>query len=455
MSQRSGKRNSYGQSDGWLSDQDSRDRLRKSRATDAKSGSRAKSSRGASRPSLSFPNSSQDSSPRESSARLQGAAASQPELRLRAPKRQGVDTGSISDERRRVAARERAAGKPGSGLGREGQPSSRVPQKSISHKRMDSRAKLEESLAVSEKKDPPEKKAPQKKKRPAKRLSAEERAKRNRKTKEEREALRKQAQRKSRKRLQTLKFIAASILGIGMLSLLVWGGITFINSGFFYPSTIHVQGVRFLSANDIEGIAQIDPRSSTLTMDTSEIEDRLRAHPWIARTQVSSHPPSEVILEVSERTPAVKLKVEDEHWVASSDGRWLGYFDEEESHILDPTGSVGPANVRGISIIPVEGIIELEPEWGEITNDESLLNVLAHLRGLDARIVSRVQRVSAPEVGRTSLFTIDEVELDVGRADNLDEKSKIILSMLEEHAENIVLINVRSIHNPTMRRLPR
>jgi hypothetical protein len=141
--------------------------------------------------------------------------------------------------------------------------------------------------------------------------------------------------------------------------------------------------------------------------------------------------------------------------VSSSDGRWLGYLNEDATHIIDPTGSVEPVTVRGINIIPVSGIIELEPEWGELVTDEALLNVLAHLRGLDARIVSRVQRASAPEVGRTSLFTIDEVELDVGEANNLAEKSEIILIILEEEAGNVVLINVRSINNPTWRSLSR
>jgi len=277
----------------------------------------------------------------------------------------------------------------------------------------------------------------------------------SRKSKEQRETERKQVQRRNEQRLRIAKYSGIGALAFVVAGLLLWGTTLVANSGLFHPGTIHVQGARFLANADVERIAAIDPTSSTVTMDTAEVEERLMSNPWIVRADVSTHLPREITIEVTERTPAVKVEGRGLNWVASSDGRWLGYYSEETSSLVDPTGILLPVDVSDFNIIPVTGIIELEPEWGESVEDESLQNVLAHLRGLDPQIVSRVLRVTAPSVGSTSLFTIDEVELDVGRADNLEEKSAIILAILEGYSGDVVLINVRSIENPTWRGLSR
>jgi len=245
------------------------------------------------------------------------------------------------------------------------------------------------------------------------------------------------------------------MLTLFVASLLFWGGSTIASSRFFEPEIITVQGAQLISVEDIERIAQVDPASSTITMDTSAIEERLLENPWIAQAEVSTSFPREVVIEVRERIPAVQVAVDGIVHIASSDGKWLGYLsgDEDELQIIDPTGSVGRVDLPDIRIIPVEGIIGLSPSWGEEVEDDSLLNVLAHLRGLNPQIVSSVERVLAPEVGRTSLFTVDGVELDVGVADNLPEKSTIILDILETLEDNVVLINVRSIENPNWRGL--
>jgi hypothetical protein len=246
-----------------------------------------------------------------------------------------------------------------------------------------------------------------------------------------------------------------AVAALSALSLLLWGGFAIANSSLFYPEEVEVQGLRFLNSDELKEAAQVDPESSVITMDTDAIEARLRTNPWISNVSVSTSFPSGVQIEVTERTPAIRVETDGPDWVASSDGKWLGTIERDASEIQDPSGTVSPVNTEGLSIIPVAGILEPHAEWGEQTNHESLLNVLAHLRGLDSRIVSGVLRISAPEVGRTSFFTSDEVELDLGRAENLTDKSTIILNILEEYGENVVLINVRSVDHPTWRGLSR
>ncbi|MCL2437611.1 MAG: FtsQ-type POTRA domain-containing protein [Coriobacteriia bacterium] len=429
---------------GRLSNQDSRDRLRESRAANKEpyhetAAERVDRRRGAER-----------------------SSHAQPELRLRAPKRkreyseridaqhqfasdanrsrrQRTSAESNYEARSRAAERERAAGRPvrRSKSGLNSTP--RIAKRSLSHKSTDPLARTGDSGRVETQR----KALPNKKSGPVK------------KTKEQREVNRKQRARRSEQRLRILKVVGLFICAIAVLGLLSWGGFALANSGLFYPDDIQIQGARFLDTETIEDIAQIDLASSVITMDTSEVEDRLRSNPWIAQATVSTHFPSGVTIEISERTPAVKVETGEVNWVASSDGRWLGMMRQDGTSITDPTDTVDDVDASDLSIIPVTGIIEIDTGWGEQVTNESLLNVLEHLRGLDSQIVSRVLRASAPEVGRTSLFTIDEVELDVGRADNLADKSTIILGILEEHGDNVVLINVRSIDHPTWRGLSR
>ena len=458
-----------------LSNQESRDRLRKrhrinTRPESPRSTKSGKESRGRESSPLS-PRSSQDR--KQSRRRLQGgdvanrsspsarssqsnrlSQPSQPELRLRAPKRSRPQGYLSPDERRRVAERELAAGRPGNNSARGLEAKSRSTQRrsvagrssslrAISHRETDPLASASNLRKLEN---------PQGSNGLQKRGSSRKTVDRN--TREQRESERKYLERKAKHRLYMAKLTIILTMLTVVIGLFGWGIVAFINSGLFYPSNIEVHNTHFLSADDVMNIAAVDMQSSTITMDTNELENRLTAHPWIMRANVSTRFPSQIVIEVFERTPAVELEIDGargRNWVASSDGKWLGHLNAGSSQITDPTGSVGTVNVGAINIIPVSGIVELDPAWGERIDDESLLNVLAHLRGLDSRIISRVSRVSAPEVGRTSLFTIDEVELDVGRADNLVEKSAIILTILEEEEGNVVLINVRSIHNPTWR----
>ncbi|MCL2402701.1 MAG: FtsQ-type POTRA domain-containing protein [Coriobacteriia bacterium] len=438
-----------------LSNQDSRDRLRESRTagkkpyheTDAERRGRRRESAKASRSTSSASrrssrHHSQDSNQIESPERFQGAAASQPELRLRAPKRQqqqNVSPESNYEARSKTAERERAAGRPVRRIGSKLDTSTSrgVARRSISYKDTDPLAKVSSSGRSGRQKE----------------STLDEKFEPNRKTKEQREVDRKQRARRGEHRLRVLKIAGMFTFAASVLGLLIWGGFVLADSSLFYPDDVQVQGARFLSIDDIESIAQVSPAHSTLTMDTSEIEDRLQANPWIARASVSTHFPSGVSIEISERTPAIKVEAGEVSWVASSDGRWLGMIEGDGTEIINPTGTVENVDVENFNIIPVSEVIEFTTEWGEPVADESLQNVLAHLRGLDSQIVSRVQRISASEIGRTSLFTTDGVELDVGRADNLADKSTIILGILEAHGENVVLINVRSIENPTWRGL--
>ncbi|MCL2605996.1 MAG: FtsQ-type POTRA domain-containing protein, partial [Coriobacteriia bacterium] len=276
------------------------------------------------------------------------------------------------------------------------------------------------------------------------------------KTREQRDAERQDAHRRHQDRVRFIRKIGFGIVGTIVLGLIILVGFIIADSQFVAVNTIQVQGSRFLSDDEVQRNAAIRIGEPMLMLNVADAEERLADNPWIVQADISRQFPSTVTIELSERVPAVSVLHEDDLWVASSDGRWLGiHVPPPRNYVVDPTEVFEPVDIGEVNIIRVEDVFDIEPQWGETVQSETLLNTLSLLRGLDSQIISRVHRVVAPEVGRTSLFTIDGVELDVGRADHLQEKSEIILAILEEYADDVILINVRSINNPTWRRLSR
>jgi len=250
------------------------------------------------------------------------------------------------------------------------------------------------------------------------------------------------------------------VLGLlACAALIVWGVIALLHSPLLAVTNITVSGERYVSVEQIKRMAAIPRDQSTVLMDSDEVEARILKNPWMAEATVTKRIPHTVAITVVERVPAVSLMVEEDCWVAASDGMWLGLLlgcgheDLEGAIITDPFTHFGNVSVEGASVIPVEGIPDLTPTRGSLTTDESLKNVLALLRGLDPAIIAQVERVVAPDTARTSLFTKDGVEIDIGLAKDLPEKSRIIQTILTKHADEVVLINVRSIEKPTWRGL--
>jgi hypothetical protein len=240
-----------------------------------------------------------------------------------------------------------------------------------------------------------------------------------------------------------------------LLAAIGYGIYVFVNSSFFDARNIEVSGQSFVSKEELIASAQIPRSDSTLFMRTSDIEERLTKNPWVASASVEKGIPNDIRISVVERTPAVSVLIDGVTWIASSDARWLGTLSEDGKQVLDPSGEQEAVNLGEVRIIPVEGLPEMKAERGAQIKDEALSNALANLRGLDPQIVVRTERVVSPEPSRTSLYTFDGVELDVGESRDLAEKSQIILEILEEQAGNVVLINVRSIEKPTWRGLTR
>jgi cell division protein FtsQ len=234
----------------------------------------------------------------------------------------------------------------------------------------------------------------------------------------------------------------------------VWAVITVLHAPFFEVSTIEVVGAGPLPASDIKGLAAIPKGETTLLLNKKGVRTRLLRDPWIEAVDISRKLPRTVELHLTLRQPIAFVELEDgERWLLAADGVWLASWDTTAGIASDPQGSFPEFSVETSGLIAVTGIEGLQPTAGDKNRAAILRNALAILNGLSSSLAAEVVELQAPDVVRTSLRTKDGIEIDIGSADDIATKDKIVREVLAEQKGKVVLINVRSVEHPIWRGL--
>lgn len=245
----------------------------------------------------------------------------------------------------------------------------------------------------------------------------------------QREAKRAERQRALRLRIAVL----ASVLVVATVVVS-----TAYRSQLFAIESVNVEGTSVLSATDVRARIALPSDATLLRFPRARIEADLEADPWIADASVTRRFPSTLSITVEERVAAALLDTGVTFWFVDSEGRFLG----ESS--LDSTGSPLPV---------VRDVPGVEPTAGDVTTDPALLNALRVLGGVSPDLRARVRAVSAASAHETTLITDTGVEIMVGEAVQLAEKSALALGIMAEQGDDTVFIDVRSIDRPISRGL--
>lgn len=256
--------------------------------------------------------------------------------------------------------------------------------------------------------------------RPQMRVPSAKQVEREQKRAEERRALRRRA---------VVALAALVVLAI------LWSA--FVNSQVFEIETIDVVGATALSSDDVTALAAIDDGQTLLRVDESAVEQRLLTDPWIERVSISRRLPSTLRIEVTERVPAALVDTGISFWFVEDGGRVIAE-------------SV-PSSATMVPVI--RDIPDFVAEPGERSDSATLRNALAVLAGLSGELRASVRSITAPSVSETTLLTATGVEIMVGEAVNMDEKSVIVIDILAAEGAGVVFIDVRSIERPISRGL--
>lgn len=244
------------------------------------------------------------------------------------------------------------------------------------------------------------------------------------------ERLRKRAVQRRRLLLQGAA-VAAAVAAIWV------GWAALASSQLFEIRDLKVEGNSRLSDEEVLSLAALQPDETLLRIDEDDVRARLTASPWVAAADLSRGFPSTLRIEIRERVPMALVDTGVTFWFIDGDGRIL-------TETVPETSTVLPV---------VRDIPDFVAEPGTMSDSDALQNALAVLRGLDPDIVATVKVVSAPSENETALLTAGSVEIMIGEATQLDEKSILISDILSERGADVVFIDVRSVERPVSRGL--
>jgi len=220
---------------------------------------------------------------------------------------------------------------------------------------------------------------------------------------------------------------------------LIAGAITLYNSSTFAIDEVQVEGLTELTAEEVVAAAALPEGATLIRFPRAEMEVRLLAHPWISSAHISRRFPDALVIHVEERKPVALVDTgEAVFWLVDSESTVLGQ--------RTPDATETAAAV-------VRDLTDFEPVEGERSESAALENALRVIEGLSDELRARVRAVSAPSVDLTTLITVDDIEILVGSAEDIEKKDAVALRIMEEQADTVVHINVRTVDRPTWRGL--
>lgn len=258
--------------------------------------------------------------------------------------------------------------------------------------------------------------------------------------------------RRSRDRaLRRFIFFALIFLCVGLLG---WGISGLVNAPWFTVNHYQVSGLKHLDSRYAIELAGVAKDQSLITVSSKQIKQRMLRSPWVSSVAVKKRLPSTLVLEVIERTPALRIITPTKStWVIASDGVWLGQLQTGTGAVYKSGEITHGIVVDAKSIMRVTDVPQTSMVVGDSTKSAIVRNALSIFNNMTNSLRKQIESMSAPETALTKMFTFDHVEISVGSAESMKIKGKIIESILREQKGKVVLINVRSVEKPTWRGL--
>lgn len=251
-------------------------------------------------------------------------------------------------------------------------------------------------------------------------------------------------------------------VGFGIIVTAVIVGLLFIgwfaisSTNLFTIEKVQVNGVEHLTPTEMTDLAAVPANSTLLRVDTTAIESRLRSNPWVKSASVNRLLPDTLELSITERTIAAVVTItatgnqQTENWAIASDGMWLMKIPDrgtDEARTVSDQVYEDADNVLHITDVPYG----VRPSQGSYCTDSSVLNALNIVSGLTTSLAGQVTTVSATDTVNTVLTLNNGVQIAFGTADDIRDKERVCLQLMQQYPDQIAYINVRVVSRPTWR----
>ncbi len=189
----------------------------------------------------------------------------------------------------------------------------------------------------------------------------------------------------------------------------------FVNSAYFTVGDVVVDGNKYITREDIYGIAGIPTEINIFRLNTGTIRTRLLRDLRIDEAEVTRQFPATIVIAISERQPLA--------WVACS----YGFVQ------LDKQGVVMTAvkNIKKVDVPVITGVRLGTIYVGDIVDNQVAKNILTYLADLDETTLGQLSEVNIRANGDLVVYTVKAVTIRLGQPDRLLDKAKLTREILE------------------------
>lgn len=225
----------------------------------------------------------------------------------------------------------------------------------------------------------------------------------------------------------------------------------------FRINNVNIEGVDHLTSQEVGALVSIPDGTTLLNVDADSIERNLMRDSWVESVEIKREFPETLVIVVHERQIGAIAEVPMgqtqtiQNWALSNDHIWLMAIPSKDSELgnsIAPRIYEDAENALHISNIP----FGVNPTMGAECTDPDILNALSIISGLTTELADQVRVVQAADVESTALILDNNIEIAFGSADNIREKERICLEIMQNNP-TVVYINVRIVDRPTWRSL--
>ena len=264
------------------------------------------------------------------------------------------------------------------------------------------------------------------------------------------------AERHARLEKTRRRYTRRIVIGVAVVVALIVGFFALRASNAFAITDVQVVGVTHLTSDEMAQMAAVPADTTLLRVDTETIRNRLLQNAWVLDAQVNRIFPNTLEISVTERSIAAIIEVQNasgsgvKSWAISSDHIWLMPIPDKNSEAAKTTSPQIYEDADAalhITDVPYGTLTEIGAECV----DENVNNALDIVSGLTTELSDMVVSVSAAGPVETTLTLDNGVEVAFGKAENIRDKERVILKILEDNPDGVAYINVRMVENPTWR----
>lgn len=263
-------------------------------------------------------------------------------------------------------------------------------------------------------------------------------------------------ERAERLRKSSRRYLMRIIGIVGVIVGLMVAWAILYNSSVFSIENVRVNGVEHLTNEEMAQLANVPADTTLLRVDADAIVTRVKQSSWIEDVKVNRVFPDTLEINATEREVLAIAEMPNDSgtatrsWAIASDRMWLMPIPDVGSEAAQTTSAkIYEDAETAIHIVNLP--FGTNAEIGQTCTDEVVNNALDILQEMTTDLAGQVTKISAASIAETSLYLESGVEIAFGSAEDVRDKERTILKIMEDNPDGVAYINVRIVDSPTWR----